>query len=54
MTEYDITKLINTVGKQTQVIDVLVRKIDTLDKTVTEMAATIEAMANDLLDKSHV
>jgi hypothetical protein len=51
MTEYDITKLINTVGKQTQVIDVLVRKVDGLEKIVMDMNNTIESMANDMLDK---
>ena len=37
MSEYDITKLINTVNKQNQMIEVLTRKIDTLAIAVSQM-----------------
>ena len=37
MSEYDITKLINTVDRQTQVIDVLVRKVDEMMRVITDM-----------------
>ena len=39
MSEYDITKLINTVNKQSQIIDVLIRKVDDLTKAIDDMAS---------------
>lgn len=45
MSDYDITKLINTVNKQTQVIDVLVRKVEMMTDALNEANEKINMLA---------
>jgi hypothetical protein len=53
MSDYDITKLINTVNKQSQIIEVLIRKADDLTKAMDRVTATLDSMARDMAEGSH-
>jgi hypothetical protein len=53
MSDYDITKLINTVNKQSQIIEVLIRKVDDLTKATDHVAVTVNAMARDMAEGNH-
>lgn len=40
--EYELNKLINTVDKQSQLIDVLIRKVEDLTRTITSISEVVE------------